>query len=428
MKPTYWIKWLVTVTVIVFSLAGCLAPESASPTPEPTLAPTAVPTAAPTAASPDTTSAGAPVIEGEPTLVTESGLKYYETVAGTGSSPQLGDLVTMHFAAYLEDGTLLADTYQMGEPAVAVFGRDDLLPGWQEGLGLMKVGGSAQLVLPPELAFGVDGGGGIPANATILMTVDLISIEAPAQPTEVSESSLTTTESGLQYFDLQEGTGELAENNATVSTHFTIWVREEQGDFYAVSSEGSQPLSFVLGRGDVVFPGWEEGVLGMKVGGKRLLVISPELGLGEQGAGNIPANATLVMEIELVDVLLPAVRTEVAEEDYIVTPTGLKYVDLVVGTGAAPTAGQTVVVHYTGWLEDGTQFDSSLDRGTPFNFVLGGGNVIAGWDEGVASMLVGGKRQLVIPANLAYGDQGAGGVIPPGATLIFEVELLEVRP
>lgn len=94
------------------------------------------------------------------------------------------------------------------------------------------------------------------------------------------------------------------------------------------------------------------------------------------------------------------------------------------GDGAVATAGQNVSVHYTGWLTDGTKFDSSVDRGTPFSFPLGGGRVIKGWDEGVAGMLIGEKRRLTIPPHMGYGPRGAGGVIPPNATLVFEVELL----
>ena len=109
------------------------------------------------------------------------------------------------------------------------------------------------------------------------------------------------------------------------------------------------------------------------------------------------------------------------------TPSGLKYVDTVVGTGKSPTQGKSVTVHYTGWLTDGKKFDSSVDRGEPFQFVLGVGSVIAGWDEGVATMKVGGKRKLTIPPSLGYGARGAGGVIPPNATLIFDVELLKVE-
>jgi FKBP-type peptidyl-prolyl cis-trans isomerase FkpA len=110
----------------------------------------------------------------------------------------------------------------------------------------------------------------------------------------------------------------------------------------------------------------------------------------------------------------------------VTTASGLKYEDLSEGTGAEATAGQTVSVHYTGWLTDGQKFDSSKDRNDPFEFVLGGGMVIKGWDEGVQGMKVGGVRRLTIPPQLGYGARGAGGVIPPNATLVFEVELLAV--
>lgn len=113
------------------------------------------------------------------------------------------------------------------------------------------------------------------------------------------------------------------------------------------------------------------------------------------------------------------------------TPSGLQIVDTTVGTGASPKPGQTCVMHYTGWLyqngQKGAKFDSSVDRGKPFEFRIGVGMVIKGWDEGVASMKVGGKRTLIIPADLGYGARGAGGVIPPNATLLFEVELLDVK-
>jgi len=109
------------------------------------------------------------------------------------------------------------------------------------------------------------------------------------------------------------------------------------------------------------------------------------------------------------------------------TPSGLQYEDTVEGTGPSPAAGQTVKVHYTGTLTDGTKFDSSRDRGQPFSFQIGVGQVIKGWDEGVLSMKVGGRRKLTIPADLGYGARGAGGVIPPNATLIFDVELLGVE-
>ncbi|MDB9445184.1 FKBP-type peptidyl-prolyl cis-trans isomerase [Anabaena sp. CS-542/02] len=116
-----------------------------------------------------------------------------------------------------------------------------------------------------------------------------------------------------------------------------------------------------------------------------------------------------------------------SDTSVVTNPSGLKYVELEEGTGASPERGQTVVVHYTGTLENGKKFDSSRDRNSPFEFKIGIGQVIKGWDEGLSTMKVGGRRQLIIPAELGYGSRGAGGVIPPNATLLFDVELLGIK-
>ncbi len=140
---------------------------------------------------------------------------------------------------------------------------------------------------------------------------------------------------------------------------------------------------------------------------------------GPAGSGGLSATAVENKEGKAME---PSKDT--AKE--IVTPSGLKYVDQKIGAGPEAKTGDAVQVHYTGWLLDGTKFDSSRDRNQPFRFKLGAGQVIKGWDEGVAGMKVGGKRKLTIPSELGYGRQGAGGVIPPGATLVFEVELLGI--
>jgi len=150
-----------------------------------------------------------------------------------------------------------------------------------------------------------------------------------------------------------------------------------------------------------------------------LLILSSLLGLGTPSeAIAAPTSVIYVNDKEINKMDL---------EKAVTTPSGLKYIDEVVGTGAEPAKGQTVVVHYVGTLENGTKFDSSRDRNSPFSFKIGVQEVIGGWDEGVATMKVGGRRQLIIPPDLGYGARGAGNVIPPNATLVFDVELLDVR-
>lgn len=164
-----------------------------------------------------------------------------------------------------------------------------------------------------------------------------------------------------------------------------------------------------------------------------LLVVLAQVSSGQKSANTAPTQNQAAVVTETPIANLPtdttrrmAMNADSENDNVVTTPSGLKYVELKEGTGATPQTGQTVVVHYTGTLENGTKFDSSRDRNQPFSFKLGVGQVIKGWDEGLSTMKVGGRRQLTIPPELGYGARGAGGVIPPNATLIFDVELLKI--
>ncbi len=162
-----------------------------------------------------------------------------------------------------------------------------------------------------------------------------------------------------------------------------------------------------------------------------LLVSQLTMNRNEATAATLPTTEPIetLNDVAATPLVASAPPTPIAKKvevsgNYITTASGLKYLDMVEGTGAVAQSGQTVIVHYTGTLEDGTKFDSSRDRNEPFKFPLGAGRVIKGWDEGVAGMKVGGRRQLVIPPELGYGSRGVGP-IPPNSTLIFDVELLK---
>ncbi len=423
-----WLMAVVALMVVWVVGCGPAQPPSENATAVPTVS-TSTETDSPFIAEVGGTTADLTIL---PTplpgaTITDSGLQYTETAVGSGAMPQDGDIVEINFIGKLVDDTIFGDTASMGGPITVILGEDQLFPGWEEGMKLMREGGKATLIIPTDLAFGETGAGGmIPPNAPLIMDVELVSVTPPPVPAVLDIADFTTTDSGLQYYDIVAGVGDTPAIGDNVTVEFTIWVQDSLK--YIVSSQlNGQPLTFTLGKGDVVFPGWDEGVSTMQTGGKRQLVVPSDLALGEIEAPGIPANSTLIVEVELLSWEPTPKPATVDEVDYTVTDSGLKYYDLVAGSGPVPTAGQTVEVHYTGWLLDGTVFDSSYDRGQTFTLVLGAGNVIPGWDEGLASMTVGSKRQLVIPPDLAYGEAGAGGAIPPNATLIFEVELIAVR-
>jgi FKBP-type peptidyl-prolyl cis-trans isomerase len=228
----------------------------------------------------------------------------------------------------------------------------------------------------------------------------------------------------LKIKDMVVGTGREAKTGDTLTIEYIGWVSgKDRYQAFDMSANHEYPFEFVLGKGDAI-AGLDQGLVGMKVGGQRELTIPSDLAYGDRGAlnGKIPPNAALVFEVELLSVTTPLAElppTKVKE---------LKTEDLIVGKGAEAKTGNVLTMHYTGWLENGAQFYRSRDNdGEPIKFLLGEGQVIKGWEQGMIGMKVGGKRKLTIPPELGYGAKGVNDVIPPNAALIYEVELLEVN-
>lgn len=433
----YLKKRFTSLLLLLTLLVGCgeAAPDTTdAPAPAPVVE--ATPNLAPTEeAAPEASAEGAseevisvetqPELPGAPdmptltdaAITTDSGLQYEDIAAGEGAEAQAGDIASVHYTGWLEDGTVFDSSLTRNTPFSVPIGAGRVIPGWDEGLVGMKVGGERVLVIPADLAYGEQGSGSIPPNSTIIFLVEMLSVEAAPTPAAVEEYQ--KTENGVEYAILEAAEGDGVANGDMVTFSFKAWL--EDGTLFQDSNQDGGPAQFQLGQSRL--PGLDEGIIGMKSGETRQLRIPPELAYGEEGAGHvIPPNATIIFEIALQDFSTPPKLT--LAEEYVTTESGLEYAILQEGEGNEAKAGDSVSVQYSGWLEDGTLFDSSIPRGSPFPFTIGQGSVIAGWDEGVVGMKVGETRQLRIPSDLAYGEQGSPPTIPANATLIFNVELL----
>lgn len=366
-------------------------------------------------------------------ITTPSGLQYIIHEKGKGPKPVSGDKVTVHYVGKLMNDTVFDSSYKRGMPFSFTLGQGQVIKGWDEGIALLNEGDSATFIIPPAIGYGANSAGKIPPNSTLRFTVQLVKVEA-APKVELYDTKgkdTLTTSSGLKYIIVSKGDKKASQAVAgsIVKVHYTGYF--EDGKIFDSSVKRGEPIKFTLGKGQVI-KGWDEGIALMKVGDKMRLIIPYTLAYGENGRPPvIPAKATLIFDVELIEVT-PEIKPEVfntAGKDTVKLPSGLQYIMVKEGTKKDMFAqnGQVVKVHYTGYFEDGKIFDSSVQRGEPFSFTLGQGQVIKGWDEGIGQMRVGEKVRFLIPYNLAYGEKGFPGAIPPKANLIFDVELLEVK-
>lgn len=333
-------------------------------------------------------------------------LEIKDTAVGSGRAAQAKDVVTLEYTGKLADGKEF-DSSKGKQPFAFVLGSGQVIPGWDQGIVGMKVGGKRHLVIPPELAYGDQPppGSEIPAKATLIFDVELLRIDRPSDPQKIE---MKTTAEG-------KGTGAVIGDEILLNWHGTYVNGVDFGDTY----KSKQPAKFLVGSIRTP-PGLNQALIGIKVGEKRHALIPFGLGYGERGAAGIPPYATLIFDFEPISI---TTKAQALERDQKM----IKIEEQTVGAGKEAKDGNTVEIHYTGTFPDGKKFDSSRDRNQTFSFKLGAGQVIRGFDLGVMGMKEGGKRKVTIPPELAYGARGAGSAIPPNSTLVFELELVSVK-
>jgi peptidylprolyl isomerase len=263
---------------------------------------------------------------------------------------------------------------------------------------------------------------------TILLLLSMLSLGAAAQvkSEKVKKPVTVKTASGLEYTITSKGNGKKAQAGDKVSVHYTGKLTNDT--VFDSSIPSGKPFTFKLGAGQVI-KGWDEAFQLLQVGDKATIKFGPELGYGAREMGKIPANSTLIFDVEMVDVIEGIRPWDGKGKDTITTPSGLKYIMFSENKAGEPALpGTKVSVHYSGFFRDGKMFDSSVERGKPLdNLKVGAGQVIKGWDEGLSLLRKGEKAKFIIPYTLGYGEQGRPPMIPAKSDLIFDVEIMDVQ-
>jgi len=256
-----------------------------------------------------------------------------------------------------------------------------------------------------------------------------------------NKNSVVTLDSGLMFKDDSLGTGREVQRDDMITVHYKIWIVKDSTSLFsdwtkdvmkniymiADTKARNQPVKFVLTKNSFI-KGSYEGLLGMQTGGRRTIIVPSELAYGKEGMREIPPDTDIKIAVELLDVKdkIVAAMWNVDTSLYKTTESGLTYAIIKEGDGATADSGDVVTVNYTGYLVNGTKFDSSVERDESFSFLLGIGQIMPGWDEGIMLMRKGSKARFVIPPGLAYGELDLKN-IPANSTLIFDIELLDIQ-
>jgi len=354
---------------------------------------------------------------------TESGLKYSVLCKGSkGPHPRMGQTVKVHYTGWFTDGKIFDSSVQRGEPAIFKLGQ--VIQGWNEGLQLMTPGAKFKFTIPGHLAYGPKGRGKIPANATLIFEVHLLEVWVPPVFRKGNPAAQKTTPSGIKYEVLMPGNGNKPGKDDVFEMKYAFWdVKGKLLDCTENQGHTIKGSTKHMGLGFL-----KEAPLLLSPGARYRFEIPAALCFKDEAKGSLPPNSVTIWELEMVRFIkpLPVPAFSLSPKEKLkTTDSGLQYEVIKEGTGKSPKLGSPVTVHYAGWLENGTNFDSSYSRGEPSTFQLG--RVIQGWNEGLQLMKEGAVFKFTIPGNLAYGDRGSPPKIGPNATLIFHVTLIKVK-
>lgn len=355
-----------------------------------------------------------------------------DTEVGDGEAVEPGATVTVHYrGTFRENGEEFDSSYSRGQPAV--FPLSGVIAGFSEGLLGMKVGGKRRIEIPWNMAYGAQGRPpAIPPRSDLVFDLELVGVDNPEPPqtpeleTEF-EGEPQDLGDGLIVRDIKTGIGEEAlKPGATAIVHYR-GVLADTGEQFDASYDRGEPAKFKLDPGALI-EGFSRGLLGMKAGGKRRIEIPAALGYGAQGSPpKIPANADLVFEVEVLSFINPRdLSTEWISEETRENGLIVRIVEEGDPDAEPLPEGAVVTLHTLGVLEDGTRFDSSFEQGAPIKLPME--FTIEGLREGMVGMLPGETRQIVIPPALAFGEEGRPPVVPPNATLTFEIQLVSWEP
>ena len=395
--------------------------------------------------------------------ITPSGLKYKILKKGTGRRASVGEIMTINFSITYKD-TVLNTTKNFGGAVDVTLMASQFKGDIMEGLSIINEGDSALFLISTDSFYrGREMPKKILKGDFVNFNVKLYKVRTVAEAQKEKEEKMAAqlgkdtliikdyintnhinaqrTPYGIYYTINKKGNGGPAMTGKQVSVHYTGKFLD--GKIFDSSIDKGKPITFTLGVGRVI-PGWDKGIALLNEGDVATLLIPSTLGYGSKGSGPIPPNTILMFEVEVVSVDAAKDKVSPAEQlkkdtllikEYLKsnhidakrTASGLYYTITKRGDGAQAVPGKTVAVHYTGKLTSGKVFDTSRERGEPISFPLGRGQVIPGWDEGIALLKVGDAATLYIPSSLAYGPQGAGADIPGNSVLIFDVELMSVK-